>query len=63
MSSSVKSIVRSYQNYINGQWVKSSSGEAFPVYDPSTEEEIARVFDLKHYLRNVDKVFERVFNR
>jgi adenylosuccinate lyase len=24
-------------------------------------EEIARVFDLKHYLRNVDKVFERVF--
>lgn len=23
--------------------------------------EIARVFDLKHYLRNVDKVFERVF--
>jgi len=25
-------------------------------------EEIARVFDLKHYLRNVDKVFARVFN-
>jgi len=25
-------------------------------------EEIARVFDLRHYLRNVDKVFERVFN-
>ena len=24
-------------------------------------EEIARVFDLKHYLRNVEKVFERVF--
>ena len=24
--------------------------------------EIARVFDLKHYLRNVDKVFDRVFN-
>ena len=24
-------------------------------------EEIARVFDLKHYLRNVDKVFDRVF--
>ena len=23
--------------------------------------EIARVFDLKHYLRNVDKVFARVF--
>jgi adenylosuccinate lyase len=25
-------------------------------------EEIARVFDLQHYLRNVDKVFERVFD-
>lgn len=25
-------------------------------------EEIARVFDLKHYLRNVDKVFSRVFD-
>lgn len=25
-------------------------------------DEIARVFDLKHYLRNVDKVFDRVFN-
>lgn len=25
-------------------------------------EEIARVFDLKHYLRNVNKVFERVFD-
>ena len=25
-------------------------------------EEIARVFDLKHYLRNVDKVFARVFD-
>lgn len=26
-----------------------------------TQEEIARVFDLKHYLRNVDRVFQRVF--
>src|SRR5690606_5012675 len=26
-----------------------------------SEDEIARVFDLKHYLRNVDKVFDRVF--
>jgi adenylosuccinate lyase len=25
-------------------------------------EEISRVFDLKHYLRNVDKVFDRVFS-
>jgi len=27
-----------------------------------SNEEIARVFDLKYYLRNVDKVFDRVFN-
>ncbi len=27
-----------------------------------TKEEIARVFDLKHYLRTVDKVFARVFD-
>ena len=27
-----------------------------------SSDEIARVFDLKHYLRNVDKVFARVFN-
>jgi adenylosuccinate lyase len=26
-----------------------------------SQDEIARVFDLKHYLRNVDKVFSRVF--
>jgi adenylosuccinate lyase len=26
-----------------------------------SQEEIARVFDLKHYLRNVEAVFERVF--
>src|SRR5467141_4413146 len=43
MSSSVKTVVRAYQNYVNGQWVKSSSGEMFPVYDPSTEEVIAQV--------------------
>jgi adenylosuccinate lyase len=27
-----------------------------------SSEEIARVFDLKHYLRNVEKVFARVFD-
>ncbi len=43
MPSSVKTVVPAYQNYINGQWVKSSSGEMFPVYDPSTEEVIAHV--------------------
>src|SRR5947199_8837762 len=43
MSSPAKTVVRAYQNYINGQWVKSASGEMFPVYDPSTEEVIAHV--------------------
>ncbi len=28
-----------------------------------SDEEIARVFDLKHYLRNVEKVFTRVFEK
>src|SRR4029077_18396721 len=42
-SSSVKAEVRTYRNYVNGQWVASASGETFPVYDPSTEEIIARV--------------------
>ncbi len=43
MSSIAKTSVRVYQNYINGKWVSSSSGETFPVYDPSTEEVIAQV--------------------
>jgi betaine-aldehyde dehydrogenase len=43
MSSIVKTSVRSYQNYVNGQWVSSTSGETFPVYDPSSEEVIAQV--------------------
>src|SRR6202049_3145330 len=43
MSSSVKVSVKTYQNYINAQWVAGSSGETFPVYDPSTEEVIAQV--------------------
>jgi betaine-aldehyde dehydrogenase len=43
MSSSAQPSVRTYQNYINGQWVPSASGKTFPVYDPSTEEVIAQV--------------------
>src|SRR5208282_6465956 len=43
MSSSAKAGVRTYQNYVNGEWVGSASGETFPVYDPSTEEVIAQV--------------------
>src|SRR6202030_1859135 len=43
MSSSTAAEVRTYKNYINGEWVGSASGETFPVYDPSTEEVIAQV--------------------
>src|SRR6266446_3312070 len=43
MSGGVKAEVRAYKNYVNGQWVASASGQTFPVYDPSTEEVIARV--------------------
>ena len=43
MSGSVKTEVRTYRNYVNGQWIASASGETFQVYDPSTEEVIARV--------------------
>src|ERR1700676_388863 len=37
--------VRTYQMYINGEWVDSKSTKTFPVYDPSTEEVIAKVPD------------------
>src|SRR6202023_1741444 len=43
MSGTAKIEVRTYLNYVNGQWAASASGQAFPVYDPSTEEVIARV--------------------
>jgi len=43
MSSIAKTSVRTYKNFIDGQWVPSASGETFPVYDPSTEEVIAQV--------------------
>src|SRR5258708_24063117 len=43
MSSPAKPAVKTYQNYVNGQWISSSTGETFPVFDPSTEEVIAQV--------------------
>src|SRR5438477_2080804 len=41
----VKTDVRTYQMYVNGEWVESKSGKTFPVYDPSSEEVIAQVAD------------------
>jgi betaine-aldehyde dehydrogenase len=43
MPGTVKAEVKTYKNYVNGEWVASASGETFPVYDPSTEEVIAQV--------------------
>src|ERR1700687_1831359 len=41
----VKTDVRTYQLYINGEWVDSKSNRTFPVYDPATEEVIAQAPD------------------
>src|SRR6202795_3850915 len=45
MRRGVTTEVRTYQMYINGEWVASKSAKTFPVYDPSTEEVIAQVPD------------------
>src|SRR3984885_10268663 len=43
VTTEVPKAVRTYQMYINGEWVDSKSTKTFPVYDPSTEEVIAQV--------------------
>ena len=45
MPGGVKTEVRTYQMYINGEWVDSQSSKTFPVYDPAAEEVIAQVPD------------------
>src|SRR5579871_5370135 len=45
MPSGVQADVKTYQMFINGEWVASQSAKSFPVYDPSTEEIIAYVPD------------------
>jgi betaine-aldehyde dehydrogenase len=45
MPGGVKTEVRTYQMYINGEWVESKSSKTFPVYDPATEEVFAQVPD------------------
>ena len=42
MDGAAKSSVDTSKNYINGKWVSTLSGDTLPVYDPSTEVEIAR---------------------
>lgn len=51
MPGGVKTDVRTYQLYINGEWVDSKSNKTFPVYDPASEEVIAQAPDA-----NVDDV-------
>ena len=45
MPTGVQTEVKTYQMFINGEWVASKSAKTFPVYDPSTEEVIAQVPD------------------
>src|SRR5580698_7027883 len=45
MPSGVQTEVKTYQMFINGDWVSSKSAKTFSVYDPSTEEVIAQVPD------------------
>src|SRR5580698_7339927 len=45
MPGGVTTEVKTYQMFINGEWVPSQSAKTFPAYDPSTEEIIAQVPD------------------
>src|SRR5499425_427531 len=45
MPSGVQTEVKTYQMFINGEWVSGKSSKTFPVHDPSTEEVIAEVPD------------------
>jgi betaine-aldehyde dehydrogenase len=45
MPGGVKTDVKTYQMFINGEWVASQSNKTFPVYEPATEEILAQVAD------------------
>jgi len=45
MAGGVQTDIKTYQMFINGEWVTSKANKTFPVYDPSTEEVIAQVPD------------------
>ncbi len=47
MPGGVKTDVRTYQMYINGEFVESAGKTMFDVYDPSTEEILAQVPDAQ----------------
>src|SRR5262249_20250372 len=45
MPGGVKTDVKIYQMFINGEWVDSASSKTFDVVDPASEQVIARVPD------------------
>jgi betaine-aldehyde dehydrogenase len=45
MPAGVSADVKTYQLYINGEWVQGNSEKMFPVYDPASEEVIAQAQD------------------
>ena len=45
MPGGVQTEIKTYQMFINGEWIAGQSAKNFPVYDPSTEEVIAQVPD------------------
>src|SRR5260370_5124408 len=45
MPAGVTAEVKTYQLFINGEWVESNSNKTFPVYDPANEEVIAQAPD------------------
>jgi betaine-aldehyde dehydrogenase len=63
MSSSAMMTAKNYKNFINNQWVESSTKQTFPVYDPSTEEVIANVAsasapDIDHAVKAARAAFD-----
>lgn len=56
-------VVQTYQNYINGKWVKAKSGKTFTSYSPADQEEIIGHFassgpeDVKEAVNAADKAF------
>ena len=45
MPAGVTAEVKTYQLFVNGEWVESKTQKTFPVHDPATEEVIAQVPD------------------
>ena len=56
-------MVQTYQNYINGKWVKAKSGKTFASYSPANTEEIVGHFassdaeDVKEAVNAAEKAF------